>query len=555
MESPCDSREILIIDTTNNSAVLDNMGIDLNDILKFRGGVLANGKIYGIPCNSTDILTIDPTISLNIDPNAVITLQGIKENGDPEIITETILDSISPTPTITTITEDMPSNIGEPSLKQVSGTTETGKIRLNLPMRAQNFEYLKFKRGPDGWSRCKQISITGSTDGVYSNIVLGPITVSYDSDMKSDFSDVRFMLWDGSQLVSLSHGIFSKTNGSTATFYVRVPSLPASPDVTTLYMVYGNPNASSIANMAGILTYWDDFEDGKYTGRTAPYKNWSVGYGTASIVSSGALYGSYSLRHIGNGSSTSWNHVWIPETSTKYIARFSFQPATIGTAGNDPYFMLFQARFVDSSNYLLVQTYWTGSVQTIELRKNEAGTVTTLASATLKSTKLTTSDFYQFWIKDTGSYFQMGISGGSTLISTPYSCNVANTMKAVGSNNSNAGIWDNIMIYPYIGNNPAISTTETEYNIGLFNPDAYKDDDMFVKFSLGGAHPINVVAKEYLGSEYQTVTCPPVPNNSIIEMGPNIDNYQALRWLVELTEGNNVYLRGNWSQFQYDQLD
>jgi hypothetical protein len=555
MGIPCDSKDILLIDTINQKAYLNTMGIGLNGTLKFRGGVLANGKIFAIPTNSEDILTIDMTISPNIDPKAVVTLQGIKENGDPEIITETILDSISHTPTITTITEYIPSNAGEPSLEQVSGIAETGKIRLNLPMRAQNFEYLKLKRGPDGWSRCRQIPITGSIDGVYSNLVLGPITVPYDSDMKSDFSDVRFMLWNGSQLISLSQGVFSKTNSSTATFYVNIPSLPASPNVTTLYMVYGNPNASSIANMAGILTYWDDFEDGKYTGRTAPYKNWSVTTGTASIISKGALYGSHSLQYTGSGSNLLWNHMMFPETSSSYILRFSFTPKIIGTGTSDPNFYLFDLRWVDSNNYLRIDTLWNGSVQQIRLVKCETGTTTVIATATLKSSKLTTSDYYKFWVKDTGSHISMGISGGSTLISTDYTCSIAKTNKGIGANNSNAGIWDNIMIYPYINNNPDIGSITNEYNIGLFNPDTYNDEDIFVNFSLGGAHPMSIVAKEYLSSEYQTVACPPVPNNSIIQMGPNIDNYQALRWFVELTEGNNVYLRGNWSQFQYDQLD
>ena len=61
---PSYSTDILIIDPTTDTATRSNMGADLTDTQKWVGGILApNGKIYGIPRDSTDILTITPDFS------------------------------------------------------------------------------------------------------------------------------------------------------------------------------------------------------------------------------------------------------------------------------------------------------------------------------------------------------------------------------------------------------------------------------------------------------------------------------------------------------------
>jgi len=51
----------LIIDPATNTATRSAMGVNLTGSGKWVGGVLGpDGKIYGIPHNSTDILIVDP---------------------------------------------------------------------------------------------------------------------------------------------------------------------------------------------------------------------------------------------------------------------------------------------------------------------------------------------------------------------------------------------------------------------------------------------------------------------------------------------------------------
>lgn len=57
---PFDSPDILIIDPLNNTATRTNMTATLTDAGKWVGGALSqNGRIYAIPWNSTDVLIID----------------------------------------------------------------------------------------------------------------------------------------------------------------------------------------------------------------------------------------------------------------------------------------------------------------------------------------------------------------------------------------------------------------------------------------------------------------------------------------------------------------
>ena len=58
---PYDSTTILIIDPVAGTASRSNMGADLSGTSKFAGGTLGpDGKIYGMPRDSATILIIDP---------------------------------------------------------------------------------------------------------------------------------------------------------------------------------------------------------------------------------------------------------------------------------------------------------------------------------------------------------------------------------------------------------------------------------------------------------------------------------------------------------------
>jgi len=84
------------------------------------------------------------------------------------------------------------------------------------------------------------------------------ISVTYDSDMQADFDDIRFTDSDGTTLIS--HWLESKTNSSSAIFWVKVPNIPGLSE-KTIYMYYGNSSASSASNGDDTFEFFDDFEN------------------------------------------------------------------------------------------------------------------------------------------------------------------------------------------------------------------------------------------------------------------------------------------------------
>lgn len=85
------------------------------------------------------------------------------------------------------------------------------------------------------------------------------ITVTYDADMQADFDDIRFTSSDG--FTDIPFWLESKTNGDSATFYVKVPFLP-SLGTAEVYLYYGNAGASSASSGVDTFDFFDDFNDG-----------------------------------------------------------------------------------------------------------------------------------------------------------------------------------------------------------------------------------------------------------------------------------------------------
>jgi len=119
---------------------------------------------------------------------------------------------------------------------------------------------------PD-WTRMKIIDIYNSGSETFEDYVLD-LVVYYDSDMQSDFDDLRFTDSEGNDLY---YWINEKTDGEQANVLIRVPQVP--PGHTNVHMFYGDPTAQDESNFDMIFT-WDD--------RTNPdimisYKNYLEG--------------------------------------------------------------------------------------------------------------------------------------------------------------------------------------------------------------------------------------------------------------------------------------
>lgn len=156
----------------------------------------------------------------------------------------------------------------------------------------------------------KQITVSNSSGSSLTNYQV-KLAVAYDSDMRSDFNDLRFTSSDGATL--LGYWVESYTASTSATVWVKIPSIPTSG--TTIYMYYGTQTASASSG-SNTFAFFDDFE---YTDTPANH-GWTIKAGSfGSTFNSSSAYakrGTYSMKmYPGETASASLNYVLAASNS------------------------------------------------------------------------------------------------------------------------------------------------------------------------------------------------------------------------------------------------
>ena len=93
-----------------------------------------------------------------------------------------------------------------------------------------------------GWEKRREIEITSSGELRNQQV---RINVTYDSDMKPDFSDLRFT--DSNKVTSIPYWIEDKSDNNWAVVWVKVPKIPEA-GKKSIYMYYGSPLVFSESN-------------------------------------------------------------------------------------------------------------------------------------------------------------------------------------------------------------------------------------------------------------------------------------------------------------------
>lgn len=131
------------------------------------------------------------------------------------------------------------------------------------------------------WSNRQTITLTGGASGAQTDYQL-LLNITYDSDMQSDFDDLRFT----NETHQIDAWLESKVNDSYALVWVETDT-PADTVEADIYMYYGKADAASYWDGAATFpNLFDDFADGDYTSNPV----WTVQSGTWSAAS-------YYLRH------------------------------------------------------------------------------------------------------------------------------------------------------------------------------------------------------------------------------------------------------------------
>jgi len=121
-----------------------------------------------------------------------------------------------------------------------------------------------------GWLYRKSHEIEGSTVGELSDYQVR-VKVHYgvgtdsgedvylNEHCRTDFGDVRFTSDDG--VTEIPYWMEEKVDGDYAIFWIKVPSIPASPDKATIYIYYGKSDAMTTSDGDATFLYFADFED------------------------------------------------------------------------------------------------------------------------------------------------------------------------------------------------------------------------------------------------------------------------------------------------------
>ncbi len=132
------------------------------------------------------------------------------------------------------------------------------------------------------WSYRRPITVTGTTGGQLKDHQV-KVVVPYDSDMQTDFRDIRFTHFDGSSESYADFWLETYTSGTQATFWVEVPAIPSSGITTTLYVYYGNLSASSASVYDSTFT--------KTFGETGIVGLWHLDDGSGSAAADSSVFG------------------------------------------------------------------------------------------------------------------------------------------------------------------------------------------------------------------------------------------------------------------------
>ncbi len=123
-----------------------------------------------------------------------------------------------------------------------------------------------------GWSYRKTLTIAPSIDGAQTayqmKLLVGESAgalgwqVHCAGHAQASFNDLRFTTADGLTLCSYwIEGITGSSPNQLAVVWIKIPSIPASPASTTIYMYYGASVLYSAASGADTFDAFSDFED------------------------------------------------------------------------------------------------------------------------------------------------------------------------------------------------------------------------------------------------------------------------------------------------------
>ncbi len=256
---------------------------------------IANGD-FELALNGGSLLTVSST---TINYNASMVVSGMRF-ATTSVISGTNISVVGTTPSSWTFTTHRGNLAGESY--DNDGIDACGSIRWSdsacLLTQQSAYRWRQNNGGegvPDSewfdtsWSKRKRITVTNSDAIGYTNAVV-EVTIPYDSDMQTDFDDLRVTNGGGTTTLNFAREIY--TASTEATIWVKIPILATSTE-TDVYVYYGNGGATYGGVGTSTFSVYDDFEDDNITEYSGDTTLFNVG-------TAYAYQGTYGLDASGN---------------------------------------------------------------------------------------------------------------------------------------------------------------------------------------------------------------------------------------------------------------
>ena len=139
--------------------------------------------------------------------------------------------------------------------------TENGwEVRVDHIPEFNDVVYDKWVWWNSTWTRKKPINISVSSGTTEKNYTV-MLNVSYDSDMQSDFGDLRFL--NGSENAELPYWVEYNVTSNYAYVWVKIDQNITTTNYT-IYMYYGNEDADTTSEGMDTFEMFDDFNNLTY---------------------------------------------------------------------------------------------------------------------------------------------------------------------------------------------------------------------------------------------------------------------------------------------------
>lgn len=475
---------------------------------------------------------------------ALITLEGILLNGQVELLGEKVIETLTSSPVTEDITFDLRSNRSAPSLTKLStGLGTAGKVQVNLPKRWINFTDITLKRAwMAGWLRRKKQPVTGGSLDLVSYPI--KITLTYDADMKSDFSDVRFATNDGR--TPLCAYLHSYTASTSAVFYVLYPNSIESRDI---YIYYGNSSATLASNIANVFTLGDDFND-----NSIDTTKWAVvneGGGSIAETNQEIQVTSDGTNRVYLKSKDTFTSPYVFEFKAKKGENIEVAFNWDGAYNNAIYDQIM-------NGYFFWYSSWESLTQ-FELFKAVGGSITRLDSYDISLD----GNYHNYEVKcyKSGANVVIEVYYDNTLIlnftdsTTPFTSGSLG-FSAVQSPAALNAYYGAIRAYSYDPTPPAPGIIGSEESTISVDPATPTEEDTSLLYTLpgdwSGAEPIYLESTEVNHTPYDTNDLI-VSAKDILDFGYNsVDKYMGMRIGVQILGDVNTNVRFNSLDYAYE---